>query len=373
VITQKLNRFCKALDTKDLLRQRYLPSDNLSFERNDYLSLSQDLRLADFYRQGCKAYPIGSSGSMLLSGYHGIHQELEETFARFLKVDGCILFPSGYAANLALTSLLGALKTHCLIDKAVHASVYDGLAMAGVSTTRFAHNNLHDLEKKCSKLTQDTVLLTEGIFSMSGQMPALRSIQHLTALPLFVDEAHAFGVLGPQGRGAVAHHGLTQEEVPLRLVAFGKAYAGQGALVAGKSQWLLALLQTARPLMYSTALSPAYSYGLLKTLDLVRAADAQRLHLNQLVAHFKTHITNSPLTWSDSNTPIQRVHLGSPKAALHYQKSLRAQGIDCSAVRAPTVAAAHSGLRIVLNACHQPEDINRLFKALDGIYETASD
>jgi len=184
---------------------------------------------------------------------------------------------------------------------------------------------------------------------------------------LIVDESHAFGILGPQGLGAVAQHQLTQEDVPLRIIPLGKAYAACGAIVAGSRVWIDALLQAARPAIYSTAISPAFAHGLLATLDIVRAADQRRAKLQNLINYFRQAVINAPLKWRDSSSPIQQLQLGCPHRALAYAQILRQQSINCLPIRQPTVSKHESGLRIVLNYNHQPEDIDKLFRCLLAI------
>ena len=375
-LQEAIEAYTKGLNQKGLLRVRsVLPKDDsslLRFDSNDYLSLTQDTRIAKAYQQGYQLHPSGSGCSMVLNGYHVAHQNAERAFAQWLGVDDCLLFSSGYAANLALTALLGQLKASCFIDKGVHASIYDGLTLSQVSFIRYLHNDLDDLARKLHLHPKYSALITEGIFSMGGQMAPLSSISALCSqnqVTLFVDEAHSIGVLGQEGKGAVDAHGLTQSLVPLRIIPLGKAFAGQGALIAGQANWINALLQAARSLIYSTAPSPALSYGLLKTLEIVIASDEKRTHLRTLIEHFKGNVKHSPLQWADSQTPIQQLQLGSPHLALHYASELKKQGISCSAIRQPTVSKKASGLRIVLNYNHQPEQINQLFQKIHAIYE----
>lgn len=314
-ISQKIKNYTNQLAHEGLLRNRRVHADDSSlihFDSNDYLSLTRDKRIAEVYQRGYALYPTGSGASMLLSGYHSNHRAVEEAFANLLAVDDCILFSSGYAANLAVTALLGKLKVHCFIDKEIHASIYDGLALSHVNYTRYLHNNLDVLE---GKLITGSALITEGIFSMSGQLAPLMQLSMLCNRnqgALLVDEAHSFGILGSQGKGAVAHYGLTQNEVPLRIIPLGKSFAAQGALVAGKADWIYALLQAGRSVIYSTAISPALSYGLLHTLEFVVNAEDRRLKLEQLIALFKTYRTQSPFNWADSSSPIQQLRLGCP-------------------------------------------------------------
>ncbi|WP_298625979.1 aminotransferase class I/II-fold pyridoxal phosphate-dependent enzyme [uncultured Legionella sp.] len=372
----RIKEFTEQLKQKGLLRARQvsLPaeSDMTHFDSNDYLSLTTDKRIATAYQNGYKLYPCGSGASMLLSGYHPNHQAVERAFSELLSVDDCILFSSGYAANLAITALIGRIKAHCLIDKALHASVYDGLALSQVCFTRYHHNDVDDLVLKLNSVPSASVLFTEGIFSMSGQIAPLKLISELCTgknAGLFVDEAHSFGVIGPQGKGATVHYGLTQAEVPLRVIPLGKAFASQGAVVAGDKEWINGLLQAGRSMIYSTGISPALSYGLLNTLHVVFQADDRRLKLSRLISYFKTLIKSSPLSWGESSTQIQQLQLGCPHLAMFYAQELKRNGISCFPVRSPTVTVKATGLRIILNFNHQEEDINNLFNTLHQIYE----
>ncbi|CAM2836794.1 8-amino-7-oxononanoate synthase [Legionella steigerwaltii] len=374
-ISHKIKDYTNQLAHEGLLRNRLINADDSSlihFDSNDYLSLAKDKRISEGYQRGYALYPAGSGASMLLSGYHPNHRAVEEAFANLLAVDDCILFSSGYAANLAVTALLGKLKVHCFIDKEIHASIYDGLALSQVNYTRYLHNNLDDLARKLIASVKCSALITEGVFSMSGQLAPLAKLSSLCRMnqsSLLVDEAHSFGILGTQGRGAVSHHGLTQNEVPLRIIPLGKAYAAQGALVAGKADWIYALLQAGRSVIYSTAVSPALSYGLLHALEFIVNAEERRSKLTQLITLFRSYIKQSPLTWADSMSPIQQLQLGCPHSALYYDRELKKQGISCCAIRKPTVSTKASGLRIILNYNHTPEQIRELFEKLSFIYE----
>ncbi len=374
MLTQQLLAYTSDRLRQNLHRQRVVSDAKdkdkiLSFSSNDYLSLGMDSRLKYAYQYGFEHYATGSGGSMVVNGYHASHQSLEKAFAQALGVDDCLLFSSGYAANLSLIELLAQHKTHLLIDKMVHASVYDGLRFSGASYSRYQHNCLDDLTLKIQKAPDNSVMMTEGVFSMSGELAPLADIalagKHLQGL--VVDEAHAFGVFGPQGMGTVMGAGLTQHEVPLRVIPLGKAYAGMGAIVAGNGVWIDALLQSARPYIYSTAVSPAYAYGLLKTLDVIREADDQRAHLQGLVCYFRGAIKKSSLCWSESQTPIQQLQLGCTKRALDAAKKLQEASIVCMPMRPPTVSNQKTGLRVILNAHHQPKDIDRLFRCLETL------
>lgn len=376
-LQKRINHYTQSLRQEGLLRERLIfpeRESSLCFASNDYLSLRQEHQLSLAYQEGFKRYPQGSSSSMLLSGYHPIHREVERAFADWLEVDECVLMSSGYAANLALASLMGQLNFSCLIDKGSHASLYDGLRLAEVNCTRFIHNNLVDLRKKL-RLSNAEIIWTEGIFSMSGQIPCLDQIANLIEsceTKLILDEAHSIGVLGYAGKGSVSLHRLSQQHVPLRLISFGKAFAAQGALVAGQSDWIKALLQAGRSLIYSTAISPGLSYGLLQTLAFIKKSDDRRKKLVDLIQIFKEQTQLSSLAWTNSDSPIQQLPLGCPYRAKYFYEELKKEGIHCALIRSPTVTKPLSGLRVVLNYHHQEKDIKKLFHCLDLINHQAS-
>lgn len=372
MLNQAIDKYLLEVKQKGLFRDRKLSSDLIHFDSNDYLSLSQDKELSLAYQQGFQTYANGSGGSMLLSGYHKAHHELEEAFAQWLGVDACMLFSSGYCANLAVTALLGKLKAFCLIDKRVHASIYDGMALSKVAFERY--RDVEDLGLKVQANALVSAIYTEGIFSMGGQPTPLNAIYNLgkNKISLLVDEAHSIGILGQEGKGATDSFGLSQTEVPLRIIPLGKAFASQGAIVAGQNNWIKALLQVGRSIIYSTATMPALSVGLLKTLEFVAKAEDRRNTLKSHIAHFKECIKGSPLCFVDSTTPIQYVELGCPQRALYYAQELKKQGFSCSAIRAPTVTPKASGLRIVLNYKHKPFEISQLIHSIHQIYELTS-
>ncbi|CEK10717.1 aminotransferase class I/II-fold pyridoxal phosphate-dependent enzyme [Legionella hackeliae] len=376
MIEDSLNNYSQELRTTGLHRQRRLVCSSkfsLNFSSNDYLSLTHEKHIKKAFQIGFEKYPCGSGGSMVVCGYHPIHKSLEHAFSQALTIDDALLFSSGYAANLGVISLLARLDAHLYIDKSIHASFYDGIQLNNARYTRFLHNNLRDLQTRLLTTTSDSIVLTEGIFSMSGQLAPLSEISDLcnkSQSNLIVDEAHAFGVLGPQGLGAVVHYRLDQQQVPLRIIPFGKAFGAQGAIVVGESRWIDALLQSARSHTYSTAISPAITYGLLETLTVIMDADERRKKLFELVDYFHKAIKLSPLKWSPSQTPIQQLQLGCPRKALYYAAQLQQQGIFCQPMREPTVTKKDTGLRVILNYHHEPKDIETLFLTLEQIYES---
>ncbi len=355
MLKPKLKAYVKKIESAHLKRvPRHIPRNHLNFSSNDYLGLATLPDIQAAYQAGFKQFPAGSTGSMLVSGYHEAHEALEYAFTNALEVDAARLFPSGYAANLSIMQLLATLNIYALIDKQVHASIYDGLRLSGGNYTRYHNTPKPNIP--------DAIVLTEGIFSMRGNIPNLTSLAK--NYPLIVDEAHSFGVLGPNGLGSVVAHALTQNEVPLRMIPFGKALGAVGAIVVGDKDWITALTQTARPFIYSTAMSPAMAYGLRHALHYLQAADTARQTLQQNISVFKQQIKNSPLTWTDTDSPIQQLKLGSPQLANQYSEYLVTHHILCMPMREPTVKRTETGLRIVLTHSHTSDNIHYLFEHL---------
>lgn len=373
MFTQLLHKKLDEIKNSGLYRKRCKVNDSLlNFCSNDYLSLSSMPIVKKAFQQGIDLYPVGSGGSIVISGYHNIHQELESEFIKALDVESALLFSSGYAANLSIGNFLKQIDAKILIDKNIHASIYDGLHLSNAKYTRYFHNDLNNLSQKVNLFDKNDlkIIITESIFSMSGAISPLLEIVEKNLdnnSVLIVDEAHAFGIVGQEGLGGIKHEKLTLKQVPLRIIPFGKAMSASGAIVAGDKIWVDALLQYARPFIYSTALSPAYTYGLLKTFEILRKVDDRRKHLANIIKYFRDMIQKSNLKWSKSFTHIQLLQLGCPFKAQTYAEKLNAKGIFCMPLRQPTVNKQETGLRIVLNYNHQPEHIDYLFQCLEEI------
>jgi len=371
-LEHSLKEFLKTLDQKGILRARSLNTLDsskyqLCFCSNDYLGLSNRKDIREFYRDGFQQFATGSGASPLIAGYHPVHKALEEDFCTALNCEAGLLFSSGYTANLGVMALLGRLQINTLIDKAVHASMYDGLKLSSAKFSRYIHQDIETLRKK---IVPNSTVVTEGIFSMSGYQPDLRSIADITASNesvLFVDEAHSFGITGTEGLGSVNHAGLNEQKVPLRIIPFGKSFASMGAIVVGKKEWIEVLLQVARSCIYSTAISPAVAYGIRKSLHFIREADEHRAHLDALIEYFKNCRKVSGFEWSNSDTPVQRIKIGGYKQAALVHQYLQSSGINTQLIRYPTVNVSETSLRICLTVNHTFNAVDRLFDALEMV------
>lgn len=379
LIKKSLN-YCDARKSSGLYRTRKVQDESylLNFSCNDYLSLQNNPELKAAYIEGYKRYASGSTGSAVVSGYQDIHCEVEEAFARALQVESAILFSSGYAANLSIGMLLAALNAKVFIDKYIHASIYDGLRLANINYFRYPHLQFNKLEQLLKQASGTKVLYTESVFSMGGGKTSFNSLNCLQGqekFDLIVDEAHAFGVYGPEGFGALTEPELRDLQVPLRVIPLGKAGCAAGAIVAGNKSVIEALVQVARPYIYSTAMSPAFAHGLLKTLEFIRNADEARKRLFSLISYFRAKINAScvEMTWKNSTTPIQHLAIGCSFETMRISEILKSQHIYCIPMRRPTVSQVDTGFRVILNANHTEADIDRLLAVLHVIPNVVRD
>jgi 8-amino-7-oxononanoate synthase len=364
---------------QNLYRQRYTiepissttvlleGSELVNFCSNDYLSLSFNPSIKKAYQLGFEKYPTGSGGSSLVSGFHGVHKQLEHEFAQYLCKKTALFLPCGYSANLSALAFLKHTEMDVVIDKSIHASIYDSLRLNQLEYQRYRHNDVAHL---ATKLGDKSVIITEGLFSMSGIVADIKAILSIKKNHhLIVDDAHAIGVLGHEGRGSIEYHGLDSGDIDILICPLGKAFASQGAIICGSEELIASLTQFARSFIYSTSPSPALSYGLIKTLEFVQAANDRRELLFDKIAYFKRLITISPWSWRKSNTPIQSLIIGDSKLAVDLSNFLRQNGIYCQAMRSPTVHLKDTGLRVTINHDHSFAQMEQFFNLLNQYYE----
>ncbi|CNK04683.1 8-amino-7-oxononanoate synthase [Yersinia mollaretii] len=339
----------------------------LNFASNDYLGLSQDAAVIAAWQQGAQRYGVGSGGSGHVTGYSQPHAQLEQQLADWLGYPRALLFISGYAANQAVLAALMDADDRILADKLSHASLLEAAAHSPAQLRRFAHNQPDSLQKLLGKpCGGQTLVVTEGVFSMDGDCAPLAALQqHTTAAGgwLMVDDAHGIGVQGEGGRGSCALQGVKPE---LLVVTFGKAFGLSGAAVLCQEPVAEYLLQYARHLIYSTAMPPAQAIALQTALLRIQQADDLRQQLQQRIAQFRRGAADLPLSLGASETAIQPLLVGDNAQTVALAEQLRAAGLWVTAIRPPTVPPGGARLRITLSAAHQPEDIDRLLEGLYG-------
>ena len=339
----------------------------LAFCSNDYLGLANHPQVIEAWRAGAQKWGVGGGASHLVIGHSTPHHELEEALAEFTGRPRALLFSTGYMANLgAVTALVGQGDT-VLEDRLNHASLLDAGLLSGARFSRYLHNDAASLANRLAKADGDTLVVSDGVFSMDGDLadlPALCAEARKAGAWVMVDDAHGFGPLGATGGGIVEHFGLGVDNVQVLVGTLGKAFGTAGAFVAGSEELIETLVQFARPYIYTTSQPPALACATLKSLELLRSEHWRREHLDDLIKRFRAGAQAIGLQLMDSATPIQPILVGDSARALQLSQLLRERGLLVTAIRPPTVPAGSARLRVTLSAAHSLAQLELLLEAL---------
>ncbi len=371
-----------ALDAENLRRVRRaneLPcgpkmrvggKDLLSFCSNDYLGLAADPAIAKALLEGVVKFGTGSGASHLVSGHYAVHDELEARLAAFTGCERALYFTTGYMANVGVIPALVGRRDAIFADRLIHASLVDGALLSRATLTRYPHNDMAALETALQGSdARRKLIVTDGVFSMDGDIAPLAHMLRLAEQHdawLLVDDAHGFGVLGPQGRGTLAEAGLQSWRIIL-IGTLGKAAGVSGAFAAGQTDVIEWLLQKARTGIYTTASPPALAQALLTAIDLIEAGDFRRRRLSTLIDTFRRSLRLTRWQLLPSRTAIQPVVVGDNAEALRVAGALRDAGVIVPAIRPPTVPAGTARLRVSISARHEIEDVLRLADLLNAL------
>ncbi|UZS72344.1 8-amino-7-oxononanoate synthase [Pseudomonas syringae] len=343
----------------------------LAFCNNDYMGLANHPEVIAAWQAGAERWGVGGGASHLVIGHSAPHHELEEALAELTGRPRALLFSNGYMANLgAVTALVGQGDT-VLEDRLNHASLLDAGLLSGARFSRYLHNDVSSLEARLEKSVGDTLVVTDGVFSMDGDiadLPALARATRAKGAWLMVDDAHGFGPLGANGAGIIEHFGLSMDDVPVLVGTLGKSFGTSGAFVAGSEELIETLIQFARPYIYTTSQPPALACATLKSLQLLRSEHWRREHLTRLIQQFRRGAEQIGLQLMDSFTPIQPIMIGDASRALRLSQLLRERGLLVTAIRPPTVPAGSARLRVTLSAAHSEADVQLLLSTLEQCY-----
>ena len=404
-----------------LLRQRHCQQyekDNiicingehyLNFSSNDYLGMRQHEGVLQSWVEGLAQFGGGSGASPLVTGHTQAHLALEAYIADGLNREAALLFNSGFAANQALCMALfphmshpnkSASAGHIIADKLMHASFLEGAQCVSDSAKlrRFKHNDLSHLESLLSSVCQsqvpdavgnsganqqDTLIASEGVFSMDGDVAPCEDIAELAAKYnawFMLDDAHGMGVLGENGFGTAEALNLSQQQVSIVMGTFGKAVGTAGAFIAGSQTLIDYLVNFSKHYVYSTAIPPAQAVATLYSLTHIASDTARRETLHNNIAYFRDSFqkrfgqtlntsekgdASIEITLGQSQSAIQPIIVGSPERAVALSEGLKQRGIWATAIRQPTVPKNQDRLRITLTSNHTSQDIDVLLDALE--------
>jgi 8-amino-7-oxononanoate synthase len=377
---QNLRRRRRIVDSPCAPRVEVEGREMLAFCSNDYLGLASHPALIAAMHEGVNLYGVGSGASHLISGHTGAHADLEERLADFLEPhipDADVLsFSTGYLANLALLAALTATGQHgaaeIFSEELNHASLIDGARLSRAEVSIYPHSDLDALESLLAASRAETkVVVTDCVFSMDGDLaplPELLALCERHDAWLLADDAHGFGVLGENGRGALEHFGLRSPNL-VYMGTLGKAAGVGGAFVAAHETVIEWLVQRARPYIYTTAAPPALAYALYTAIDLIEGEEgkARRSRLQMLIARLGRGLDAKPWRLLPSDTAIQPLIIGANREALLVAHALYERGIWIPAIRPPTVPPESARLRITLSAAHSEADVALLCDTLNKL------
>jgi 8-amino-7-oxononanoate synthase len=349
----KLARGIKQRRNAQLLRTLELPS-GIDFTSNDYLGFCSDPKLRKELALGIEKHGSGSGASRLLRGNHAVHVEAEKKLAAFSGREAALLFSSGFAANVGLFAALAQRGDVIFSDALNHASIIDGMRLSRAERVVFKHQDLSDLEAKlsCVECTGQRFIVTEGVFSMDGDVSKLQAIVDLAdrydAL-VIVDEAHSTGLYGPRGSGIVERDGL-ENRVLCTMHTGGKALGVGGAWIAADDVLISHLINHSRSFIYSTAPVPVLAQGLSAALEHLSNNRDLIEKLHQRASFLRAQLLEMGINTLESNSHIIPVLIGSNEQSLKVAHQMREAGYDVRAVRPPTVPEGTARLRLTVRA-----------------------
>ena len=337
----------------------------LNFCSNNYLGLAENPRMMEAMKKAIDKYGNGPAAVRSIAGTLDIHEELESRLAKFKGVEKVICLQSGFCANLAVVPCLVGKQDAILSDELNHASIIDGCRLSGAKILRYKHCDMEDLERviaeaKVSGLYRRFLLVTDGVFSMDGDIAPLDKIYEITSkndVMLMVDDAHGEGVMGRGGRGIVDHFRL-HGKVDVEVGTFSKAFGTVGGCVAGSAKLIEWMHQRARPFLFSSAATAADTAATIAAIDILEESTALVEKLWDNGRYFKDKMSKLGFDTGVSVTPITPIMIGEASEAHEFSSELFEAGVFGSAIGFPTVPKGKARIRVMLSAAHEKEDID---------------
>ena len=354
-------------------RMHYGGREILMFGSNDYLGLARDPGVRDRATEAIQRFGTGRGGAALVCGYTALHRGLEERLAVFLNREACLLFPSGYQANVGCISALARRGDWVLCDRLSHASIIDGAVLSGARVKRFDHNNVRDLQRLLAEAGPcHTLAMVDGVYSMHGDLAPLPELAIATSQAnafLIVDDAHGLGVLGRNGRGTAEYFGC-EGSVDLLTGAMSKALATTGGFAVGDREVIEYLRHEARPGLFSAAAPAANIATALAALDIIDEEPERRERVLAMADRLREALRTVGLTVTGKESPIVSIHIGDTPKTARLAKRLFESGLFVVPVFAPAVPPGQELIRMHVTAAHTDKDIAQAIDIFERCRDT---
>lgn len=351
-----------------VLRPRASAADVLDLAGNDYLGLARHPRVTAAAAAAALEWGAGATGSRLVTGTTELHQELERELADFCRARAALVFSSGYLANLGVLTALGGRDVEIVSDAANHASLIDGCRLSGSTVKIVPHRDVAAFDAALAASDKPgRLVVTDAVFSVDGDLAPLAELHAVARAHdalLVVDEAHAVGVIGPEGRGAVEAAGLAGEPDIVRTVVLSKSLGAQGGAVVGAGEVVELLISTARPFIFDTGLAPAAVGAALTALHVLRAEPERVGAVRANAASLAALVRDVGLGATEPDAAVVRAVLGDPLRAVAVAETCLEAGVRVGCFRPPSVPAGGSCLRLTARATLTERDVIHAADAL---------
>ena len=331
----------------------------INFASYNYLGLSYRPEVIEAVCDAVRKYGAGASGSPVLSGTMDLYKRLATEMADFKGKEGALIFPTGYSANVGLISGLMRPGDLIVADKLAHASIVDGMILSKATSRFFKHNNPEDLDRKLRGFSGKKLVIVEGVYSMDGdvaRLPEIVDVCRKHGARLLIDEAHSTFVYGPNGRGVAEHFGL-DDEVDIHLGTFSKSLGGLGGFVAGPAELIYYLRGFARSRVFSCALPPPVTAGLLKALEIARTEPELRERLWDNARYMHGLLGEAGVDVGDSTSQVISIMIRDDAGIFQIAEDLLHQGVYINPVRFPAVGKHKSRFRMSISAAHTRSEL----------------
>jgi 8-amino-7-oxononanoate synthase len=338
---------------------------------NNYFGLSFHPRVIAAAKAAVDRDGAGTTGSRAANGTYAVHRQLERSFAALFGVRQCLVFTTGYQANLGVISGLCGPDDVVIVDIESHASIYDGARLSGAQVFGFRHNSASDLARKLQRLPDPgrCLVVVEGLYSISGDIAPLAQIAPIcrqAGAALMVDEAHSFGVFGARGLGCAEAQGVL-DQVDVIVGTFSKALAGVGGFCVSNHERIGLLHFAARPYVFTASGSPASIAGVQAALDILQGDPSLRDRLWANVRRVRAGLERAGFTIGPTESPIVSIEIGDAARTIAVWRALLASGLYANIVLPPACHPDRCLLRTSYSAAHTAADIDRALAAFDQV------